>query len=82
MPVCVSRLSLVGRIHEMVGELQLQGRMSCAEVSAIWSLTMHPDLPDYFRQPESTPNWHQTDNPLTGICLPMADAYQPRRTTL
>lgn len=79
MMLCVSALSLVGRVHEMIGEMQAQGRMSCAEVATVWALTMHPDLPDYFRQPESTPNWHQTDNILTGIALAMAQPASRKR---
>ena len=51
----VEPLSVVGRIHEMVSELQAQGRLSCAEVNTIYALTMHSALPDFFRSSNSSP---------------------------
>lgn len=53
----VEPVSLVGRIHDMISDMQKQGRMSCAEVACVWALTMHPDLPAHFRENGSSPTW-------------------------
>ena len=55
--ISVEAQSIVGRIHEMVGEMQKQGRMSCAEVACVLALTMHPEVPPSFRCAESSPTW-------------------------
>ncbi len=53
--ISVDPQSLVGRIHELVGELHANGRMSCADASLIHALTWHPDLPQFFKEVDSSP---------------------------
>lgn len=69
MAMCVDPLSLVGRVHEMVGELQRQGRLSCAEINTIYALTMHSALPDFFRSSDSSPIVLMPDG-TAGKCAP------------
>jgi hypothetical protein len=47
--------SLVGRIHAVLSHLQKQGRISCADASVVHALTLHPELPDFYRSKESSP---------------------------
>ena len=78
--VSIEETSLVGRIHEMVGEMHAQGRMSCAEVSAVWALTMHPDLPDFFRREISSPTYPNNGIGFSdGAILPAVRASAPKR---
>lgn len=71
--ITIDMVSLCGCIHELLGDMKKQGRMSQAEATLIHALTYHPDLPDFFRDRASNPSVPRMPSSTVDVALPKGD---------